>query len=111
MAEFVFLIPTIFKLLWFLFIQTSYTLQDLQYFHPLSALSIFDPLSLEPWLVYPLQVLNIFEAIYWVVLACLLSKEFPELDINRSMGVVVGGYGTGLVIWVILVMFLTLTYA
>ena len=109
-AEFVFLIPTVFKLLWFLFIRTSYTLQDLQYFHPLSALSIFDPLSLEPWLVYPLQVLNVFEAMYWVVLAYVLSKELPELDMNRSMTVVISGYGTGLIIWVAFVMFLTLTY-
>ncbi|TDE18653.1 hypothetical protein [Dyadobacter psychrotolerans] len=110
MAEFVFLIPTVFKLLWFLFIQTSYTLQDLQYFHPFSVLSIFDPLSLEPWLIYPLQVLNVFEAMYWVVLAYLLSKELPELDMNRSMTVVMSGYGTGLIIWVAFVMFLTLTY-
>jgi len=109
-AEFVFLLPVVIKLLWFLFIQTSYTLQDFQYFSPLSALNIFDAQTLEPWLVYPLQVLNVFELIYWITLAYFLSKELPELDINRSMTVVMSSYGTGLVIWVALVMFLTLTY-
>jgi hypothetical protein len=109
-AEFIFLVPAFIKLLWFLFVETNFTLRDLQYFYPLSALNMFEQEQLEPWLVYPLQVFNLFELIYWVVLAYLLSKEFPELDVNRSMGVVVGSYGTGLVIWVLLVMFLTLTY-
>ncbi|WP_159468153.1 hypothetical protein [Dyadobacter sp. 3J3] len=109
-AEFVFLIPPVVKLVWFRFFQHTYTLQDLQYFYPLSALNMFDPKSLEPWLIYPLQVLNIFEVIYWIVLAYLLTKELPELDMNRSMTVVMASYGTGLVIWVAFVMFLTLTY-
>ena len=109
-AEFVFLIPSIVKLIWFIFLQTSYTLEDIQYFAPLSTLSMFTPKSLEPWLIYPLQVLNIFEIIYWVVLANLLTKELPELDMNRSMTVVMASYRTSLVIWVAFVMFLTLTY-
>ena len=109
-AEFIFLAPPFIKLVWFLFVQTSYTLQEFQYFYPLSALNIFQANTLEPWLIYPLQVLNIFEIIYWVVLAYLLTKELPELDMNRSMTVVMASYGTGLVIWVAFVMFLTLTY-
>ncbi|TKT87409.1 hypothetical protein FDK13_30565 [Dyadobacter frigoris] len=109
-AEFIFLVPSAIKLLWFLFFQTTYTFQDLQYFYPLSILNIFEANTLEPWLIYPLQVLNIFEVIYWIVLAYLLTKELPELDMNRSMTVVMASYGTGLVIWVAFVMFLTLTY-
>lgn len=58
-AEFVFLIPAAGKLLWFLFIQTDYTLEDLQLFYPLSALSLFDYHAVQPWLLYPLQVLNV----------------------------------------------------
>ena len=109
-SELVFLVSAIIKLLWFFLIQTSYTLRDLQYFYPLSVLSMFNPNSLEPWLIYPFQVMNLFEVIYWVVLAHLLSKEIPELDMNRSMAAVMSGYGTGLVIWIALVMFLTITY-
>ena len=110
LAEFVFLLPAIIKILWFLFIQTTYTLQDLQLFYPLSALNIFDPKLLEPWLLYPLQVFNVFEVIYWVVLAYLLSKELPDMDMNSSFGLVMSSYGSGLVIWIALVMFLTITY-
>lgn len=110
-AEFIFIIPAFIKILWFLFIQTSYTLQDLQYFSPLSALSIFDPETLENWQIYPLQLLNLFEVMYWFVLAHLILKQLPELNINQSMAIVMASYGTGLVIWVALIMFLTLTYA
>lgn len=109
-SEFIFLLPAFIKLTWFLFIQTSYSLRDLQYFSPLSCLNIFEPDKLETWLLYPLQILNLFELMYWVLLAYLLSKELPELDMNGSMTVVMSGYGTGLVIWVAFVMFLTLTY-
>jgi hypothetical protein len=109
-AEFVFIVPSVVRLLWFLFIQTTYTLQDLQYFYPLSALNMFDQNTLEPWLIYPLQVFNVFEIIYCIALAYFLSKELPELDMDRSMMVVMSSYGTGLVAWVAFVMFLTLTY-
>lgn len=110
-AEFVFLIPAVGKLLWFLFVQTDYTLEDLQLFYPLSALSIFDYHAVQPWLLYPLQVLNVFELIYWVVLAFGVARVMPQRDVNRAIGVVASSYGTGLVIWVAVVMFLTLTYA
>jgi hypothetical protein len=109
-AEFIFLIPVIIKLFWFLFIKTNYSLSDFQYFSPLSALNMFQPNELEPWLLYPLQVLNVFEIFYWIILAYLLSKEIPELDLNQAFTVVMSGYGTGLVIWVALVMFFTLSY-
>jgi hypothetical protein len=47
-AEFVFLLVPIFKIIWFYFFQTNYTLEDIQYFYPLSALNIVDYKELEP---------------------------------------------------------------
>jgi hypothetical protein len=38
----------IFKIIWFYFFQTNYTLEDIQYFYPLSALNIVDYKELEP---------------------------------------------------------------
>jgi hypothetical protein len=43
-AEFVFLLVPIFKIIWFYFCQTNYTL----YFYPLLALNIVDEKELEP---------------------------------------------------------------
>lgn len=112
-AEVIFLLPLVIKIFWFLFVQTGYTMQDLQFFYPLSALSLFDYQSLEPWLVYPLQVLNVFEVAYWVVLAYGVAPYPPkgEFSLERAFGLVAASYGTGLVVWVAVMMFLTLSYS
>lgn len=107
-AEFIFLIPAAIKLIWFLFIQTSYSLNDVQYFSALSMLHFFDITLLEVWLIYPLQVLNIFELFYWVTLAYLISLKFVGMDITQSMKIVVFSYCSSLAVWVGTVMFLTL---
>lgn len=106
-AEFIFLLVIACKTLWFYMFQTNYTLEDLQYFYPLSAINITGYENLKPWFVYPLQVLNLFEVAYWLVLAYLLGKEFKE-DIYKGLTVVASSYGVGLVIWVVAVMFFTL---
>jgi len=69
LAEAVFLVPGIFKLFWFIFVQTDYTLSDIQMFYPLSVLNFFDRDSLDVWLIYPLQLINVFEVIYFFTLA------------------------------------------
>lgn len=107
-AEFVFLIPPFISLCWFAFVNTQYTLQDLKFFSPLSMINFFSHSELEPWLVYPIQLLNVFELLYWAVLAWqlqeVLKKSFPE-----SLGFVMKTYGVGLIVWVVVVMFLTVS--
>lgn len=110
LAEIPFLIVPVIKLFWFLFIQTHYTLNDLQYFFPLSALQLFDAQKLPSWQVYPLQLLNVFELIYWALLAYWL-KKLLNLSINKSMEVVASSYGTGLLLWVVFITFLSLNLA
>ncbi len=107
-AEFIFLIPGVIKLLWFLFFETNYTLQDLQFFSPLSVISVFDPNELDPWLVYPIQLLNVFELLYWIALAWQL-QEVLEKPFAESLGFVAKTYGVGLAVWVVVVMFLTVS--
>lgn len=107
-SEFVFLIPLIIKLFWFSVYKTSYTLQDLQYFLPVSVFSLFNPQEVEFWLAYPLQLLNLFELLYWCLLAYQL-KEVLGKSLAGSFGFVASTYGVGLLIWVVLVMFLTVS--
>lgn len=107
-AEFIFLIPGVIKLLWFVFFETNYTLQDLQFFSPLSVISLFDPNELDPWLVYPIQLLNVFELLYWLALAWQL-QEVLEMPFSESLGFVAKTYGVGLAVWVVVVMFLTVS--
>lgn len=109
-AELILYLPALVKLVWFLFIQTDYHLADLQYFYPLSLLSLFDPTSLEPWLIYPLQLLNVFELLYWFALAYGISQTL-DMSLGKAFGLVASSYGVGLLLWVAFVMFLTVSFS
>ncbi len=115
-AEFVFLGVGVLKIVWFYFFQTNYTLEDLQYFYPLSALNIVGYQGLESWFIYPLQVLNLFELAYWLLLAYFIGKlAFTEKDKGKPMDlgfkIVATSYGSALLLWVVVVMFFTLNYS
>jgi hypothetical protein len=83
------------------------TLEDIQTFAPFSLYGLFDPHRVPVYLNYPLRVLNVFEIGYWLLLAlglrALLGKPF-----GKMLGFVLGSYGTGLLIWVIVIVFFTL---
>ena len=115
-AEFVFLGVGVLKIVWFYFFQTSYTLEDLQYFYPLSALNIVGYKGLDNWFIYPLQTLNLFELAYWLLLAYFIGKlAFTEKDKGKPMDlgfkIVASSYGSALLLWVVVVMFFTLNYS
>jgi hypothetical protein len=103
------LIPGVVKIFWFSF-QRDYTLEDLQYFMPGSLLNLFNPKEIEPWLVYPLQSINVLEVAFWFALAYEL-KEFFNEDFGKAFGTVMASYGSGLVIWIVFVVFLTLNFS
>lgn len=107
LAELPFLFLPLIKLFWFLFVQTNYTFNDLQYFYPLSALQLFDVKSLAIWQIYPLQLLNVFEMVYWGLLAYWL-KRLLNITLTKSMEMVIASYGTGLLLWIVFVTFLSL---
>ena len=110
LAEAVFLIPGIFKLYWFIFVQTNYTLSDIQMFYPLSVLNFFDPYSIDVWLIYPLQLINIFEAMYLLLLAYGLFLA-TQTSFGKMLSLLVCTYGTALFIWTISVMFVTISFS
>ncbi|MFN7839937.1 MAG: hypothetical protein ACK5QG_18395, partial [Bacteroidota bacterium] len=60
------------------------------------------------WLVYPIQLLNVFELLYWIALAWQL-QEVLEKPFAESLGFVAKTYGVGLAVWVVVVMFLTVS--
>ncbi|HEX5172093.1 MAG TPA: hypothetical protein VFW11_23105 [Cyclobacteriaceae bacterium] len=67
-AEFIFLIPEVLKIIWFMTVQTDPTIHDIRAFYPFSLMHFFDYYSLDKRWAYPLRALNIFEVIYWVLL-------------------------------------------
>jgi hypothetical protein len=67
-AEFIFLIPELLKIFWFLFVETDPTYQDISGFYPLSLIHFVDYPELDKRFAYPLKSLNVFEIFYWVLL-------------------------------------------
>jgi hypothetical protein len=107
-AEFVFLLPQMIKLCWFLLAKTDYTLTEVQQFYPLSALNLFKFENLSILLIYPFQTFNIFEILYWILLAGGI-KQTLNTDINLGIRVVFCGYIPALVLWIVCVMFITVS--
>jgi hypothetical protein len=108
-SESVFVIPLVLKFFYFLLIKTNFTLVDVQNFSPLSLLSVFDYHSLSAYLIYPFEAVNVFEVVYWFVLAYLLKQKIKE-NFDKSLQVILYGYVPALSVWILFVMFLSITF-
>ena len=110
MAEFVFLIAGFYKFFNFYLVDTDYTLETLQTYYPLSLINFKEAISTEKWLAYPLQLVNVFELMYWGVLAWgIWQLADNKISYLRSFGYVALTYGIGLLFWVGVVCFLILS--
>lgn len=87
--------------------RTELTFETTANYFPLSMLSFWGVENIVPWLQYPLQTLNLFEVIYILCISWLLSKQW-KADFIESINIVLPSYGIGLLIWMVLVVFLTL---
>ena len=109
-AEFIFVIPSIIKLGWFMFIKKDYELIDLQTFYPLSLINLISIADTPTWLFYPLQTVNIFEVTYWCILAYGLALVTKE-KWHKMVRLVASSYGVGLLVWLVFIVFITLNLA
>ena len=109
-AEIIFLLVPIYKIVWFYFFQPQYTLEDIQFFYPLSLLNLTDYKQIEQWYVYPLQVANLFEVGYWLLLTYLLGKIL-KISFKERFYFIASSYGILLLLWIVVVMFFTLNYS
>lgn len=113
LADFIFVISSLFKLVVLIFFKQISTLEDLQ-FIPLSLMELLDSNTVDPLFVYPLSLINVFELGYFLVLAWLLitvineANEERPVKYGKSLQIVTVSYGSGFLLWVVLVMFLTL---
>ncbi len=67
-AEYIFLVPEILKIMWFMTIQTDPTYNDIGAFYPLSLMHFVDYYDIDKRWAYPLRALNLFEVAYWFLL-------------------------------------------
>lgn len=108
-AEFVFVIAGFYKFINFYWINTDYTLEDLQTYYPISLINFRDYISTEKWLAYPLQLTNLFELAYWGILAWgIYELSDQKVKPIKSFGLVSFTYGIGLLFWTGIVCFIIL---
>lgn len=109
LAEFIFIIAGLYKFVNFYWLQTDYTLEDLQTYYPISLINLREYISEEKWLAYPLQLVNLFELFYWGFLAWGITElSDNKVKFGKSFGLVALTYGAGLLFWVGVVSFLIL---
>jgi len=104
-AEFVFLIPAAVKLLSFNYTFQHGNLLDWHRYFILSALSLFRDVPAD-WF-FALQSVNIFEPIYWLLLAAGVSHLTVQSFVEALITVLTS-YVPAFVIWVVSVTFFTL---
>jgi hypothetical protein len=81
-AEFVFILPELLKIVWFLFIKTDPTLREVQAFYPFSLMNFFDYATLNRRFAYPLRAFSVFEVLY--ILAMVRGVNFYSFRIHRQ---------------------------
>jgi hypothetical protein len=97
-AEFVFMIPELIKIGWFMFIHTDPNLYDIQAFYPLSIMNMVDHAELATQYAYPLRSLNLFEPLYWLVLALGIS-HFAKRGMKPAWTIVLAFYVPVYLLW------------
>ena len=104
-AEGVFLFAAVAKIVWFLFVDPHFTLDEVQNFVPFSVQHLLDHSMFPKWALYPLQLFNAFELFYWGLLAVQLNRKVQQ---KKGWTIVLSSYVPALLVWMIFIMFLTL---
>jgi len=106
-AELVFVAAAICQFLWALFLLDIQSLSDYMAFYPLSALALVKLDSSQLWMAYALKSMNVFEVGY-VTALCWGLVRISKDRVSRVVTIVTSGYGTGLLLLICAVTFLSL---
>jgi hypothetical protein len=104
-ADLIFLFELMIKIDYFSIVGTS-SIQEIND-HLFSILQLPMANNMEPWIRYPSGIVNIFELIYWILLAILLSN-YTKKSFVSSIGFVAKTYGIGLLLWITFITFIIL---
>ncbi|AFL84972.1 hypothetical protein Belba_2413 [Belliella baltica DSM 15883] len=102
-AEIVFILPELIKLLIYISPAESVSAQEIKDFYPLSLLNVVDTSDLHRKFFYPLKTINIFEAIYCWFLT-LGIHIYSKRDLKKSFTMVLFGYVVPLIAWLVFYM-------
>ncbi len=99
-SEFVFIVPELLKIGWFIFIETDPNLLDIRAFYPFSLMNFADYTEVAPQYVYPLKALNLFEIIYWVILVSGVHF-FSRKEKKQAWIIVLSSYVLIFLLWIL----------
>jgi hypothetical protein len=106
-SEIIFVFAGFIKFFWFYFVAGNYDLKELSFFYPLSLLNLFKIGEVEKIWVYPFQTINLFQLGYILLVSFGLNK-ICKVNKNSSERIVIFSYVPALILWVVLIMFLTI---
>lgn len=107
-AELVSVVAVFIKTSW-LIINPPSNVTDLQYFSPLSITQLINIDKLPKYFFYPLQLFNVFELVYWIVLVFGIMAFTPQ-KWSKSLQTVASSYGIALSIWAVFVVFIQVQF-
>ena len=105
-SEILYVVYLFLRLLWYTFVHAPESLEEMQIM-PLSLMIFFDPETIEAWLIYPLNTLNLFEILYIWMLSASMSVAV-QINFRKAFELVFVSYGTGLLLLMATQMFLIL---
>lgn len=106
-GEIAFLIMAAVRFL-YLYFNPPTSFQDLSWISSLSLLYFFK--DAPRYTNYFLQTINIFELLFWIIIAARIRKS-TRLTFIQSFGTVAKSYGLGLLLWIVSITFLIIQYS
>lgn len=106
-AELIFVVGNLIKTLWLGFFSNAGNLTEIQYFYPLSLINLFSPESIKSWFIYPVITANLFELFYMLALGLGIHWTIKR-PYGQTLTLVAASYGTGLLVWAVFVVFLSI---
>jgi hypothetical protein len=105
-SDVIFLFAIVIKTLYFLYTRTNFTITDYMTFYPFSLINLVDTSNLLNWLKYPIQLLNLFEILYILLITTGISIEL-RIRYREAFKIVSLSYFSGLLIYIVFITFLT----
>jgi hypothetical protein len=106
-SDIVFVLVGIVKFIWFYLFAGNYDINDMQFFYPLSLINLFSRSEISKIWIFPMQTVNLFHVSYILLISWGLNKVHL-IGKSDSDKIVLLSYLPSLVLWVVLIMFLTI---
>ena len=97
-AEFIFILPELVRIFWFLAVVKDPSYWQVKAFYPLSLMQAFDYHEVPDRWHYPLKSLNVFEVIYWFLLVAGIHIKAGK-KYKIAMAIVFSSYVLFFFIW------------